>query len=78
MQHVPRITITIYISVFYMNYINQLQADKAEALDSARSIETEINDLISYLWCDKFRVDTRVQVGDVLRVILPSKILLYS
>jgi hypothetical protein len=78
MQHVPRITITIYISVFYMNYINQLQADKAEALDSARSIETEINDLISYLWCDKFRVDTRVQVGNVLRVILLSKILLYS
>jgi hypothetical protein len=54
-----------------MNYINQLQADKAEALDSARSIETEINDLISYLCCDKFRVDTRVQVGDVLRVIPP-------
>ena len=52
-----------------MNYIKQLQADKAEALDSARSIETEINDLISYLCCDKFRVDTRVQVGDVLRVI---------
>jgi hypothetical protein len=25
-----------------MNYIKQLQADKAEALDSARSIETEI------------------------------------
>jgi hypothetical protein len=49
-----------------MNYINQLQADKAEALDSARSIETEINDLISYLWCDKIRVDTRV-----LRVLLP-------
>ena len=54
-----------------MNYINQLQADKAEALDSARSIETEINDLISYLWCDNFRVDTPVQVGDVLRVLLP-------
>ena len=54
-----------------MNYIQQLQADKAEALDSARSIETEINDLISYLCCNKFRVDTRVQVGDVLRVILP-------
>ena len=53
-----------------MNYINQLQADMAEALDSTRSIETEINDLISYLCCDKFRVDTRVQVGDVLRVIL--------
>jgi hypothetical protein len=71
MQHVPRRTRTLYISVFYMNYINQLQADKAEALDSARSIETEINDLISYLCCDKFRVDTRVQVGDVLRVIPP-------
>ena len=56
-----------------MNYIKQLQADKAEALDSARSIETEINDLISYLCCDKFRVDTRVQVGDVLRVILPIR-----
>ena len=56
-----------------MNYIQQLQADKAEALDSERSIETEINDLISYLCCDKFRVDTRVQVGDVLRVILPIR-----
>ena len=55
-----------------MNYIKQLQADKAEALDSARSIETEINDLVSYLCCDKFRVDTRVQVGDVLRVLLLS------
>jgi hypothetical protein len=53
-----------------MNYIQQLQADKAEALDSARSIETEINDLVSYLCCDKFRVDTRVQVGDVLRALL--------
>jgi hypothetical protein len=31
-----------------MNYIKQLQADKAEALDAARSIETEINHLISY------------------------------
>jgi hypothetical protein len=56
-----------------MNYIKQLQADKAEALDSARSIETEINDLISYLSCDKFRVDTRVQVGDVLRALLPIR-----
>jgi hypothetical protein len=37
-----------------MNYINQLQANKAAALDSARSIETEINDLLSYLCCDKF------------------------
>ena len=54
-----------------MNYINQLQADMTEALDSTRSIETEINDLISYLCCDKFWVDTRVQVGDVLRVLLP-------
>jgi hypothetical protein len=43
-----------------MNYIKQLQADRVEALDSARSIETEINDLISYLCCDKFRVHTRV------------------
>ena len=56
-----------------MNYIKQLQADKAEALDSARSIETEINDLVSYLCCDKFRVDTRVQVGDVLRALLPIR-----
>ena len=56
-----------------MNYIKQLQADKAEALDSARSIETEINDLISYLSCPKFHVDTRVQVGDVLRVLLPIR-----
>ena len=54
-----------------MNYIKQLQADKAEALDSARSIETEINDLVSYLCCDKFRLDTRVQVGDVLQALLP-------
>jgi hypothetical protein len=56
-----------------MNYIKQLQAEKAEALDSARSIETEINDLVSYLCCDKFRVDTRVQVGDVLRALLPIR-----
>ena len=54
-----------------MNYIKQLQADKAEALDSARSIETEINHLISYLSCPKFHVDTRVQVGDMLRDLLP-------
>jgi hypothetical protein len=56
-----------------MNYIKQLQADKAKALESARSIQTEINDLISYLSCDKFRVDTRVQVGDVLRALLPIR-----
>ena len=56
-----------------MNYIKQLQADKAEAIASARTIETELNDLISYLCCDKFRVDTRVQVGDVLRVLLPIR-----
>jgi hypothetical protein len=56
-----------------MNYVKQLQADKAEALDSARSIETEINDLVSYLCGDKFRVDTRVQVGDVLRTLLPIR-----
>ena len=49
-----------------MNYIKQLQTDKAEALDSARSIEAAINHLISYLSCPKFHVDTRVQVGDVL------------
>jgi hypothetical protein len=30
-----------------MNYIKQLQADKAEAIASARTIETELNDLIS-------------------------------
>jgi len=56
-----------------MNYIKRLQADKAEAIASARTIETELNDLISYLCCDKFRVDTRVQVGDVLRVLLPIR-----
>ena len=56
-----------------MNYIKQLQADKAEALDSARSIETEINDLVSHLCCDKFRLDTRVQVGDVFRALLPIR-----
>jgi hypothetical protein len=56
-----------------MNYIKQLQADKAEALDSARSIEAAINHLISYLSCPKFHVDTRVQVGDVLRGLLPIR-----
>jgi len=56
-----------------MNYIKQLQAEKAEAIDSARTIETEINDLISYLCADKFHIDTRVQVGDVLRILLPIK-----
>jgi hypothetical protein len=49
-----------------MNYIKQLQADNAEAMATARSIETEINDLVSYLCCPKFHLDTRVQVGDVL------------
>jgi hypothetical protein len=56
-----------------MNYIKRLQVEKAEAIESARTIETELNDLISYLCCDKFRVDTRVQVGDVLRVLLPIR-----
>jgi hypothetical protein len=54
-----------------MNYIKQLQADKAEALDAAQLIETEINQLISYLSRSKFHVDTRVQVGDVLRDLIP-------
>jgi hypothetical protein len=56
-----------------MNYIKQLQADKAEALDAAQLIETEINHLISYLSCSKFHVDTRVQVGDVLRDLIPIR-----
>ena len=56
-----------------MNYIKQLQADKAEALNSTRSIETAINHLISYLSYPKFHVDTRVQVGDVLRDLLPIR-----
>ena len=56
-----------------MNYIKQLQAEKAEAIDSARTTETEINDLISYLCADKFHIDTRVQVGDVLRILLPIR-----
>ena len=56
-----------------MNYIKQLQADKAEALDSARSIEAAINHLISYLSCPKFHVDTSVQVGDVLRDLIPIR-----
>ena len=64
-------TITLYLSVFAMNYIKQLQADKAEALDSARSVEAAVNHLISYLSCPKFHVDTRVQVSDVLRDLLP-------
>jgi hypothetical protein len=49
-----------------MKYVKRLQADKAEALAAAQLIETEINQLISYLFCSKFHVDTRVQVGDVL------------
>ena len=56
-----------------MNYIKQLQTDRAETLDSTRSIETEINDLISYLCCEKFRLDTHVQVGDMLRALLPIR-----
>ena len=56
-----------------MNYIKQLQVDKAEALDSARSIEAAINHLISYLSCPKFHVDTRVQIDDVLRDLLPIR-----
>ena len=56
-----------------MNSIKQLQTDKAEALGAARSIETAINHLISYLSCPKFHVDTRVQVGDVLRNLIPIR-----
>jgi hypothetical protein len=56
-----------------VNYIKQLQADKVEALDSARSIEAAINHLISYLSCPKFHVDTRVQVDDVRRDLLPIR-----
>jgi hypothetical protein len=56
-----------------MNYIKQLQADKTDALDSTRSIEAAINHLISYLSCPKFHVDTRVQVGDLLRDLLPIR-----
>jgi hypothetical protein len=56
-----------------MNYIKQLQADKTEAFDSARSVEAAINHLISYLSCPKFHVHTRVQVGDVLRDLLPIR-----
>jgi hypothetical protein len=54
-----------------MNYIKQLQADKAEALDAAQLVETGINQLISYLPCSKFHVDTRVQIGVVLRNLIP-------
>jgi hypothetical protein len=42
-------------------------------MEAAGSIETEINDLVSYLCCPKFHLDTRVQVGDVLRVLLPIR-----
>jgi hypothetical protein len=43
----------LLISVFVMNYIKQRQADKAEALDSARSVEAAINHLIvSYRFLD--------------------------
>jgi hypothetical protein len=38
--------------------IKQLQADKAAALDSARSIEAAISDLISYPSCPKSYVNT--------------------
>ena len=61
------------MSVTSMNYIKQLQADKAEALDSSRSIEAAINHLISYLSCPKFHLDTRVQVGDVIRDLVPIR-----
>ena len=60
-----------------MKYVKRLQADKAEALAAARLIATEINHLISYLSCSKFHVDTRVQVSDVLRDILPIRNDLY-
>jgi hypothetical protein len=48
-----------------MNYIRQLQADKAEALDSTRSIEAAINHLISYLSTDRAaaRIFYAVPVG---------------
>ena len=59
-----------------MNYIKQLQADKAEALAAARLIETEIN-LISYLSCSKFHVDTRVQVKTCYETCFQLEIMLH-
>jgi hypothetical protein len=56
-----------------MNYIKQLQAGKAEALDSARSIETEINDLASNPCRDKFRVDTTRTSRRRARPLLPIR-----
>ena len=64
---------TVTLVITNMNYIKQLQADKAEAIEAARTIETDINYLIRYLCCDKFRLDTRVQVGDVLRDLIPIR-----
>ena len=45
-----------------MNYI-ATPGRQGRGLDLSRSIKTEINDLISYLCGDKFRVDTRLQKG---------------
>ena len=71
-QHVPRRTITLYF--LYFHKLHQTTSSrKAEALDSARSIEAAINHLVSYLSCPKFHLDTRVQVGDVLRDLLPIR-----
>jgi hypothetical protein len=49
---------------------NNFKADKAAALDSARSIEVAINDLISYLSCPKSHVNTGIQVRDVLPFVM--------
>jgi hypothetical protein len=67
------VTITLYLSVFAMNYIKQLQADKAEAFGSARSIEAAINHLISVCHALSFTSIRGYRVGDVLRDLLPIR-----
>ena len=49
-----------------MNYIKQLQADVARLEDQVSTANAAVADLRSYLFSDKFHVDTTVQTQDVL------------
>lgn len=48
-----------------MNYIKQLEQDKAALAASTYAALTGLADLLAYLHSDKFNTDTTVQVTDV-------------
>jgi site-specific recombinase XerD len=48
-----------------MNYIKQLEVDKAELKTTIASARTELMELFSYLQSTKFHEDRTVQVQDI-------------